>query len=397
MMKERWAGVRAISARLFRRTPAIVLVGSLVLVAVQGEGRAPDVRMIQVTTFGAVGNGVADDTRAVQRALDALAPGDTLVLPRGRSFVHSDVLTVRRPDVRVTGGGSLVATDEARSAVVLDADRVTLDDLTLRMRGTSRRWTGIEQHKLCLCGHRGITVRRVTIDGAAAAGVYVGTGASHFVLDAVHVNGTRADGIHVTGGAHDGLVRRPVVSRTGDDGVAVVSYRGDGVPVRRVRIERPVVRANSWGRGISVVGGEDITITGGLVESSSAAGLYIASEGAPYNTFAPRHVRVRGLVVDGANTNRKVDHGAVLVYAGVKRRPPTDVVVSALVIRRTREGVSRVVGVVEAPGARVTGVVMSDVRISGPGTPFGESHRGHTCCTRVRWTVNGAAVPDVIP
>ena len=67
--------------------------------------------------------------------------------------------------------------------------------------------------KLRLADHTGIVVRNVVIDGSSAAGVYVGSGVSNFLLENLQVRDTRADGIHITGTAHDGVVtearRRP--------------------------------------------------------------------------------------------------------------------------------------------------------------------------------------------
>ena len=356
-----------------------------------GEGHQTPV------TWGAVGDGRTDDTLALQRALDSLSPGDTLVLPAGRSFLHSDVLTIRVPGVHLTGGGSLVAVEEARSAVVIAADDVVVEGIRLEMRDTSRRWDAYEQMKLRVAGHKGVVVRDVTIDGSAAAGVYVGSGAVGFQVEDVRVRDTRADGVHVTGGAHDGVVRGVVASGTGDDGVAVVSYLGDGTPVRRIRIEGAVVRDNTWGRGISVVGGEDISIEDARVEHSPAAGLYIASEGAPYNTFAARDVVVRGMRVEAANQDRSVGHGAVLVYAGRPDQPPGDVLVSGLVVETTREDAPWEVGVVAEPGAEVRGITFADVTVTSTRTPFTAAGVPTTCCTRTGWTVNGSAVPDVVP
>ncbi|NAZ81097.1 hypothetical protein GTR02_04620 [Kineococcus sp. R8] len=352
---------------------------------------APTARTLSPGDFGARGDGVADDTAALQRALDALAPGDTLRVPRGQVFRHTDILTIRTAGVRVTGPGALLATNEARSEVFVDADRVVLDGgLVLRMGVTTRRWDAFEQMKLRVGGRSGVVVRDVTIDGAAAAGLYVGSGASGFQLDDVRVRGTRADGIHITGAAHDGVVRRPVVEGTGDDGVAVVSYENDGAPVRRITVESPKVTGNSWGRGISVVGGEDITYRDVQVTRANAAAVYIASEGAPFHTYAPRRVRVLGGVLDGANANPTVDHGAVLVYAGRPDMTPSDVLVSRMTIRNTRVGASWQVGVIADTGAGVSDVRFDTFALHGGGNAFTANVSGGF--VRSNWRVQGEQV-----
>jgi hypothetical protein len=375
----------------------VVLLAVLLTVALAVLGGGTGEQHATPADSGAVGDGRTDDTRALQRALDGLHPGDTLVLPEGRSFVHSDVLRVRVPGVRLTGGGSLVAVEEARSSVVVEADDVVVDGITLAMRGTSRRWDAYEQMKLRVAGHTGVVVRRVTIEGAAAAGVYVGPGAAEFLVEDVRVQDTRADGVHVTGGSHDGVVRGVVAAGTGDDGVAVVSYLADGTPVRRVHVQDVTVRDNTWGRGISVVGGEQVTIEDALVERTSAAGLYIASEGAPYDTYAPREVVVRRVRIEGGNQDPSVGHGAVLVYAGRPDQPPSDVLVSGLVVEATREDAPWEVGVVAEPGARIRELALVDVGVTSAGTAFAAAGVPADCCTRTGWTVNGIAIPDVVP
>ncbi|GAB2597879.1 hypothetical protein GCM10009593_44130 [Microlunatus antarcticus] len=320
-------------------------------------------------SFGAVGDGSTDDTAALQRSLDALRPGDTLAIGDGKVYRHTDILTVRTPDVRIVGQGTLLATNEARSEVFVDADRVEVDDITLRMQTTTRRWGAFEQMKLRLGARTGIVVRRVVIDGSAAAGIYL-WGSSSFLLEDVQVHDTRADGIHLTGPTHDGTVRRALVERSGDDGVAVVSYRNDRVPVARVLIDRPTVRGNTWGRGVSVVGGDDITLRDVKVQASSAAAIYIASEGDPWNTFAPKRVRVQTADLQGSNTASGVDHGAFLIYSGNPSSPPRDISADHVTISDTRRGASSQVGVRADGGCAIVHVSLYKFTVRGGGNVF---------------------------
>lgn len=61
---------------------------------------------ISVKDFGAGGDGVTDDTKAIQDAIESLTDGDTLVFPKGRYIVTSS-LTIDKK-VTVNGGGTLV-------------------------------------------------------------------------------------------------------------------------------------------------------------------------------------------------------------------------------------------------------------------------------------------------
>ena len=67
----------------------------------------PPVRAVSrsVRDFGAVGDGVADDTAALQAALDSLQPGEALLIPQGR-YRFTSTLTLNRHEVSILGQGS---------------------------------------------------------------------------------------------------------------------------------------------------------------------------------------------------------------------------------------------------------------------------------------------------
>ncbi|MEI4278300.1 glycosyl hydrolase family 28-related protein [Klenkia terrae] len=319
---------------------------------------------LAVEDFGAVGDGRTDDTAAVQEALDAVEPGQAVLLAEGKTYAVSDVLTLSVRGSVLAGDGTLLATDEERSSLTVAADDVVVQDVTLTIEDTSRRFDAFEQQRLWLDGHSGIVVRDVTVRGSAAAGIYV-YGTTDFVLDGVQVSETEADGVHITGGATDGQVIRPVVRDVGDDGVAVVSYAPDGDPCARIRVQSPVVDGTD-ARGISVVGGTDITYTDISVSSTAAAGVYVAAEGS-YDTTSVDGVRVEGGTVSDANTDSGIDHGAVLVYSGAEGRTVEDVTVSGLTIDDTRTDASRWLGVVLDGGGTVAGIALQDLALEGDG------------------------------
>ena len=115
---------------------------------------------------------------------------------------------------------------------------------------------------------------------------------------------------------------RPHVSGTGDDGVGIISYLDNAEPVRAVTIDSPVVEANLSGRGVSVVGGENITYRNIKVTGSPAAAVYVATEGA-FNTRGCRGVRILGGSVTNANTRTDIGHGAVVLPVYTRLMPST--------------------------------------------------------------------------
>ncbi|MEJ5945299.1 glycosyl hydrolase family 28-related protein [Pseudokineococcus basanitobsidens] len=345
-----------------------------------------------LTAFGAVGDGVTDDTAAIQRAFDTARAGTTLVVPAGKIFRHTDVLRLKRPDLTLAGTGTLRATREEKSSLLVSGDRTTVRDVTLELVGSTRRIGTWEDMKLTVLGAKDVTLERVRVRGSAGAGVYF-WGAERFTATDLSVSGTRADGIHVTGPSSDGTITRPVVTGSGDDGVAVVSYAQDGQPVRRVTVTSPTVLGTTWGRGVTVVGGEDITYSDIRVERSNAAAVYIAKEPG-WRTFAPVRVRVVGGTVVDANQSRTVDHGAVLVWDGWVAGPGQmrDVVVEGLSITGTRSSASRQVGFLRGLGSTATGVHLNRFSITGGPTNLLVAQAPPGDYEAKGWVVDGRAV-----
>lgn len=280
-----------------------------------------------VFDFGAVGDGVTDDTVAIQTALDSLPAGGTLIVPQGHTFAHSDVLTLWASRVTVKGGGTLFATNEERSAFLIRGSDVTVENLTFKMGVTTKRWTEYPQMKLRVRAVN-TTIRNVVVDGSACAGIHI-DGSSYFLIENVVVKDTRADAIHITYGSHHGRVIQSRSLRAGDDGVAIVSYEGDGGSIcHDIEVIGARQVGQLWGRGFTVVGGQNITFRDIESHFSAGAAIYIACEPS-YSTLGVENVLIDGAIL--SNSNRQADttpswrpspekerivHGAVVIFNG---------------------------------------------------------------------------------
>lgn len=234
------------------------------------------------------GNG-SDQADALQAALDALQTGQRLVLAPGQYVVGRSLL-VKNAQVVVSGyGATLVATNDADQTIEMRGRDSTLVGVTLVGTGATRLTTP-GSTKVDVTG-AGVQVLDVEVRGGASAGIFVFGGTDVAVVGNT-VRDTLADGIHTTYGSRNVLVRDNTVQNTGDDMVAVVSYKGDGKLSSNVLIQNNTLLGNYWGRGATVVGGADVTITGNTVRNvQKAAGILVGQED-PANTYDARNVIV---------------------------------------------------------------------------------------------------------
>lgn len=247
----------------------------------------------------------SDQADALQKAFDSMKAGQRLVISPGRYVVgHSLAVTV--PQVVISGyGATLVATNPADQTIVMSGTGSTLVGVTLAGTGTTRLVTR-ESTKVEVTG-AGVQVLGVTIQGGASAGIMV-YGGSNVAIVGNTVRATLADGIHTTFGSTNVLVQQNTVTGTGDDLIAVVSYRDDAHLSSNVLIDHNSVSGNYWGRGISIVGGQAVTISNNTVDGvQKAAGILVAQEDS-WNTFSASNVVITGNVVTNIQ-NSNVNNG----------------------------------------------------------------------------------------
>ncbi|WP_409070466.1 nitrous oxide reductase family maturation protein NosD [Burkholderia pseudomultivorans] len=241
----------------------------------------------------------ADQADALQRALDALQPGQRLVFAPGR-YVVGRSLVVRQPRVVLSGyGATLIATADEDQVIEMRGDGTTIAGFTLVGTGTTRLSTP-EAAKLEVTG-RDVQVLDNTIDGGSCSGIFV-FGGTNVAIVGNEVRSTLADAIHITHGSRNVLVRGNVVRGVGDDMIAVVSYDNEPELTRNVLITGNVLEGNYWGRGITVVGGADVTIENNIVRNVQvSAGVLVAQEDSNH-TAGSSGVLVEGNVIENIQT-----------------------------------------------------------------------------------------------
>jgi hypothetical protein len=321
---------------------------------------------IDVRLHGVRGDGSTPDGEALQRLFDRVQPGQWLWFPPG-VYVQDRALRLRQAGVTLSGyGAALHATDPASQALILQGQGSRVLGFTMTAT-TDRRRAAPWESRIAVWREDGgdaiadvqIRDNRIVESGppgtagansSSSSAIYVER-ASRFVIAGNVVRRSLADGIHITGGSRDGLVAGNLVRESGDDMIAVVSYldadaatplpaaaallaqmpaRRDRFLVRNVLITGNDLAAGYWGRGLSVVGGEDITIIDNTLDRCvHAAAVYLARE-PHWRTFGVRNVRVAGNRISRVQTlepayspldepqrSSRTGHGAIELVAHV--------------------------------------------------------------------------------
>lgn len=319
-----------------------------------------EVDAVNVATFGAKPDDNADDTESLQAAFDSLKPSQTIVLAPG-TYLQNKSLRIAVEGTTVIGeGATLHATNPDDQSLFINANAVSVYGITLTAITEGRR-TGNRHHRLRASGDiHDILISRITIEppssvdastnSSSGAGMYIGN-VHRFVIANNTVSRTLADGIHITAGSSDGVVVGNKVRETGDDMIAVVSYLrsgGTGSPknavalsetydfiaskrlVKNILIAHNDVAGNYWGRGISVVGGKDITIKQNTIHNipiGAGAAILLAREKSFY-TFGAENIIIEDNKIDSIHdaspkfTRKKnqtppSDHGAIELHTAL--------------------------------------------------------------------------------
>jgi hypothetical protein len=279
------------------------------------------VATLDITTFGAVGNGTTDCRAAINNCFaSAAAGGHDVFIPNG-TFKHNGTLTFNGSG-RIFGNGDtsiLKAGTSGQEALFLTANGVRIENLMLIGFG-SPRMSADETQKLVLQTVDNFVITGVHIKDTTTGGMKM-NGCSNGHIHHNTVENTHADSIHMTISgslaSHDIVVEDNTVRFSGDDGVAVVTYGGPShVKCSNITIRNNDIRFNTNGRGIGILGGQNILIYDNVVHggTSDKAGIYIAAEGNIYDTSGVDTVCAALNELTDCGSSGSTGHGSFVVY-----------------------------------------------------------------------------------
>ena len=179
---------------------------------------------VKNSTYGAVGDGVTDDTVAIQAAIDSLTDGGVIFFPQG-TYITSSVLTVDVEGVVLKGAGGNAGVSEIEGTHTSDAiiriKKRSCGVIGLKLSANATRFaaattTGhgiwIESADVAATGASRPLVRDVWIVGQPTDGIYTGCGIEHALFDTVTVHDSQRHGFYMDDGTGSGRTnkdRRP--------------------------------------------------------------------------------------------------------------------------------------------------------------------------------------------
>jgi hypothetical protein len=277
-------------------------------------------KVVDPTSYGAQANGTADDLPALKAAVDALpAEGGIVFFPSGKKFKKSDLWVITKSHVKLWSinreAELFQAVNGQRRRQSILCRRNTgcgVFGLKLRSDATSR-FDALEDNQISADAAKLVEVAGVEVQGSAATGIFLYGSTEHYI-EGNYVHHTWADHVHHTNGAQASWVWNNYIFNEapskGDDGVACVTYGPNSQRCGDMEWWHNTILHTDWGRGYSVIGGNDILIHDNWARGVAGAGIIVASE-TSYNTSASQAISITNNFVEGCG--HAISHPGILV------------------------------------------------------------------------------------
>jgi len=237
--------------------------------------KTKDLVYADITEFGAVGDGETDNTEAIHTAISyAKALEIPVYVPAG-IFVHEGIIFV--DGVKMFGEGYnlsvLKGTTYKEEAVELSGNSAGLYNLkVVATRGSRNAYTG-GCAVAVLENATNFEINNCYVEGGSGAGINVHSASNGKILNNT-VTKTAADGIFVYRGSNNIEVAYNLVSETRDDAIAFTSFVNDvnnGYAITKDNtVHHNTIYSVEGIRGISVNGGENISIYNNYIDGTGA-------------------------------------------------------------------------------------------------------------------------------
>jgi hypothetical protein len=248
---------------------------------------------VSVKDFGAVGDGVADDTTAIQNAVNAVAAagGGAVYFPAGT--YNGSVLIDSVNNITLYGDGKGVSTiyrpvQGADDASVINikgktatVSNILIKDLTVKsstITGTYYDAFGIAFNRdTTECTYLGynISVINCEVTTTRSAGIVLRNVINCYIGNC-YVHDVGRDGIQIS--AQNGVIENCYVEHTLDDCIAVHGPINSTAYTPSYKVTNNFCGYQTVGRGITSAGGRDTVISGNTIRGWCSSGITIVHD-----------------------------------------------------------------------------------------------------------------------
>jgi hypothetical protein len=224
--------------------------------------------------YGALGDGLADDTAYVQAAInDAQVNGGVVALPGGYTFLCNSGLLVTGSNVTFTGGGTLYyGTNPTFFYLLL----ITGTDIVVDGINFDGSYpTGVS----LVCWGTRVKITRCTFKTTANIGVYLHTAENVIIANNIFIG--PGSSIPQSGGIQidDSTQYVDIIGNTfygiGDDCVGITQYTVDSGPSKHINIVGNLMY-NGYSRGVSISSAvQDVLVTGNYFNTIAYGGVEV--------------------------------------------------------------------------------------------------------------------------
>lgn len=283
------------------------------------------VLIIDVTKYGAIGDGTTDNTTALQNALNANSGyiSKQVVIPPAGNCYKTKTLTIPS-DTTLTGGGCILLDDDGTTTsytlYINSKSRVTISNLTIQQTASSR--TGVYGN-IRINASSNISVLNCRIIGGVSTGIHV-IQSTDLLFQGNYIQDTWADGIHVSRGSARVRIIGNEMNHVGDDGVGLIGYYSDGGSPYGVQTDIAVIGNNiynlrkAFGRGVAIYGSAHVVISGNTINNTYDAGILVgAIDGTTpgLSTYYPYQITITGNTVTQTGQGGGAQGGIFVSFA----------------------------------------------------------------------------------
>lgn len=263
-------------------------------------------RVYKYTTPSLSLSNATANTTAINNALSTNKGTDNAVyIPAGR-WPYNGIITI----------DSAMLFGEGTDSILYEITGQASPNVPIQLQGyrPQLRWIVIEQHATVRSSASGVDVNPgalghvidgVTSQGAAGAAFDIQGANYGCIFNCVALN-SLADGCIHTNKSQNCEVDGLISTGVGDDYCSVVSYQADGGKCNNIQIRGVVgTLQQTSGRGLTVVGGDNITYDGCTVTNTRKFGIYVFAESS-FNTYGCTNITVKNCAVNGTGYQQAV-------------------------------------------------------------------------------------------